>query len=141
MRYRVAHRRAAKRSGLTQVLAPMKKFQAILMSAAACCASPASIACSPGPMNEQIARQLDAVLIGEVVGSTWNDANYQLLVTVKVREVLKGKGPTEIVAPFPCFRSVENGRRVIVLIKGADPVAWHSEYYETDIRAALRRGR
>ena len=119
----------------------MKKLLAVLMSVASVCATPASVACSPGPMNEQIARKLDAVLIGEVASSTWNENEFQLFVTVKVGEVMKGTGPSEIVAHFPCFRSVENGRRVIVLIKGADVVAWHSEYYEDDIRAALRPGR
>ena len=118
----------------------MTNFKTIVLTLVASVASFASIACSPGPMNKQIARQLDSVLIGEVTGSTWNESSYQLLVTVKVQEVLKGNGPSEVDAPFPCFRTVDNGRRVVVLIKGSNPVAWHSEYYETDIRAALRRG-
>ena len=119
----------------------MKVFLAILIGVAFYCAPTASMACSPGPMNEEIARALDAVLIGEVTASTWNATTYQLSVTVKVQEVVKGKGSGQIVAPFPCFQSVENGRRVIVLVKDGNPVAWHSEYYESEIRKALRRGR
>ena len=92
-------------------------------------------------MSEDIARKLDAVLIGEVTASTWDATTYQLSVKVKVDEAIKGKGPDEISASFPCFQSVENGRRVIVLIKDGDSVAWHSEYYETEIRRLLRRGR
>ena len=119
----------------------MKLFLAILIGVAFYCVPVASMACSPGAMNDDIARKLDAVLIGEVTASTWNATTYQLTVTVKVHEVLKGKGPDQIVAPFPCFKSVENGRRVIVLVKDGSPVAWHSEYYESEIRRALRRGR
>ena len=92
-------------------------------------------------MNKQIARQLDAVYIGEATASTWGEDDYQLLVTVKVLEVLKGTGTPQIVAPLPCFRSIENGRRVIVFVKDGNPAAWHIEYYEDVVRTALRRGR
>ena len=92
-------------------------------------------------MNDHIARALDTVLIGEVADSTWDAATHQLSVTVKVQEVLKGKGSDEIVAPFPCFQSVENGTRVIILVKDGSPVAWHSEYFESEIRKTLRHGR
>ena len=132
---------AAQRAGLTQALAPMKVFLAILMGVTFYCTPTASIACSPGAMNETIARALDAVLIGEVTDSTWNATTYQLSVTVKIQEVIKGNGSSHVVATFPCFRSVGNGRRVIILVKDGNPTAWHSEYFETEIRKALRRGR
>ena len=132
---------SGQRAGLTQVLAPMKVFPALLIGLAFYCTPAASIACSPSPMNENIARKLDAVFIGEVTTSNWDATTYQLSVTVKVQEVVKGKGSDQIVALLPCFQSVENGRRVIVFVKDGNPVAWHSEYYENDIRRALRRGR
>ena len=119
----------------------MKIFLAILIGVTFYCMPIASMACSPGAMNEKIARALDSVLIGEVTASTWNATTYQLSVTVKVQEVLKGNGSGQIVALFPCFQSVENGRRVIVLVKDGNPVAWHNEYFESDIRKALQPGR
>jgi hypothetical protein len=119
----------------------MKVFLAIVIGVASYCAPFTSVACSPGPMNASIARKLDAVLIGEVSASTWDAASHQLSVTVKVQEVVKGKGSDQIVAIFPCFQSVANSRRVIVLVKDGNPVAWHSEYYESEIRRLLRRGR
>jgi len=119
----------------------MKSILAILIGAASISALPAAVACSPSPMNEQIARQLDSVLIGEVVNSTWDESAFELFVTVKVEEAIKGARPPEIVARFPCFQSVDSGRRVIVFVKGGDVVAWHSEYYEDNIRSILRAGR
>jgi hypothetical protein len=119
----------------------MRVLLAIAVGFAFSLAPITSMACSPGPMNETIARKLDAVFIGEVSDSKWDATNYQLSVTVKVREVVKGRGSKHVVAPFPCFQSVENGTRVIVLVKDGDPVAWHSQYYEGEIRRILRRGR
>jgi hypothetical protein len=119
----------------------MKIFAAILISVTCIFAASNAFACSPGVMNEQVARQLDAVYIGEATASTWGEDDYQLLVTVKVLEVLKGKETTQIVAPLPCFRSIENGRKVIVFVKDGNPAAGHIEYFEEATRKALRRGR
>ena len=92
-------------------------------------------------MNEQIARELDAVYIGEATASMWEEDTYQLLVAVRVLEVLKGKETTQIVVPLPCFRSIDNGRRVVVFVQDGTPAAWHSEYFEEAVRKALRGGR
>ena len=119
----------------------MKTLLALLSGIALFSAPTASIACSPGPMSADIARKLDAVLIGTVTDSVWDAAAFQLSVKVKVDEAIKGDEPVEISAPFPCFRSVENGRRVIVLIKDGSPVAWHSQIYESEIHRILGSGR
>ncbi len=99
-----------------------------------------SEACSPVTPSEGIARVADAVLVGEVLTTHQVESPFDLLVSVKVLETLKGSAPVRIQAHSPCGAPFEIGKRVVVLVINGNYIVFSSEFNEQVVRKGVATG-
>ena len=121
------------------MLAPMKASLVPLLLTLL--ASNNSDACSPETPSEETARTADAVLVGEVLATHQVESPFDLLVSVKVLETLKGSAPGRIQAHSPCGAPFGIGKRVVVLVFNGNYIVFSSRFNEQALRKGVAIGR